>query len=246
MKLEGKAAIVTGAGQGIGLAIAARLAQEGAHVAVVDVNVEGAEAAARDIESSGGAANSYALDVRDGEAVAEVFKAIAQDLGRIDILVNNAGITRDNLVVRMSPDDWDAVMDVNLKGAFNCIRAAARTMMSQRSGAIVNISSVIGQVGNIGQANYASSKAGLIALTKSVARELAPRGITANAIAPGFIETPMTARLPEKVREGLASKILLGRLGRPEDVANLVAFLVSDEGNYITGQTINVDGGMAW
>lgn len=246
MKLEGRRAVVTGAAQGIGRAIAGRLAADGARIAIVDINAEAAAAAAAEIEASGGAAKGYALDVSDAEAVAETMKEFAEEAGGIDILVNNAGITRDNLLIRMSPDDWDLVMKVNLKGAFNCIRSVARTMMSQRAGAIVNISSVIGQVGNIGQANYAASKAGLIALTKTSARELASRGITVNAIAPGFIETPMTETLSEKVREGLSSKILLKRLGRPEDVANLVAFLASDEGNYITGQTINVDGGMAW
>ena len=173
-------------------------------------------------------------------------KAVAETLGGLDILVNNAGITRDNLLIRMSPDDWDLVLSVNLKGAFNCTRAAVRPMMSARWGRIINIASVIGQMGNIGQANYAASKAGLIALTKTTAREFASRNITANAIAPGFIQTPMTERLSEKVIEGLSDKILLKRLGTPEDVANLVAFLASDDADYITGQTVNVDGGMAW
>lgn len=246
MKLENRRAVVTGAAQGIGRSIALRLAEEGADVAVVDVNGDGAEDVAKEIAGLGRRSVAYALDVGDSAAVSAAFRQIVKDLGGIDILVNNAGVARDNLVIRLSPEDWDLVMRVNLKGAFNCIRSAARSMISQRRGRIINISSVIGQVGNVGQANYAASKAGLIALTKTVAKELAGVGVTVNAVAPGFIETPMTEALPEKVREGLASKILLKRLGRPSDVANVVAFLVSDEGDYVTGQTINVDGGMAW
>jgi len=245
MRLADRKAVVTGGGQGIGRAIALRLAREGADVAVLDANPATATDAAREIEALGRKALGLAVDVSDAEAVAAAFKSVVQDLGGLHILVNNAGITRDNLLVRMSPDDWDLVLRVNLKGAFNCTRAAARTMMSQRWGRIVNVSSVIGIIGNAGQANYAASKAGLIGLTKSAAKELGGRGITVNAVAPGFIETPMTAALPAAAREAYASKIALGRLGTPDDVANVVAFLVSDDGDYLTGQTVCVDGGLA-
>jgi 3-oxoacyl-[acyl-carrier protein] reductase len=244
MTLEGKHAVVTGAGRGIGKAIASRLASLGAAVAIVDIDGETARATAEEIASTGAAAVGYELDITDADAVLATMKRIVEDLGGLDILVNNAGLTRDNLLLRMSPDDWDLVMKVNLKGAFNCIRAAVRPMMSQRSGRIVNISSVVGIVGNAGQANYAASKAGLIALTKSVAKEFGGRGITSNAVAPGFIETPMTESLPDSTKEDFASKIVLKRFGKPSDVANLVAFLASDEADYITGQTVNVDGGM--
>ena len=244
MKLESKHAVITGAGRGIGKAIAARLASLGAGVAIVDIDGETASSTAAEIASTGATAIAYELDITDAETVAAVFKKIAEDLGGLDILVNNAGVTRDNLLLRMSPDDWDLVMCVNLKGAFNCIRAAVRPMMSQRSGRIINIASVVGLVGNAGQANYAASKAGLIALTKTVAKEFGGRGITANAVAPGFIETPMTDSLPEKARADFASRISLRRFGSPLDVANLVAFLASDEADYITGQTVCVDGGM--
>jgi 3-oxoacyl-[acyl-carrier protein] reductase len=244
MRLEGRRAVVTGGGQGIGRAIALKLASEGAAVAVVDMNAEGAAVVAEEIEAAGGTAFPYELDVGDAEKVNEVFKAIADDLGGVDILVNNAGVTRDGLLARMSQADWDLVIRVNLTGAFNCTRAVSRGMMSQRYGRIISIASVVGRIGNAGQANYSASKAGLIALTKSVARELGSRGITANAIAPGYIETKMTESLPEKAREEFASKIALRRFGSPEDVANVVAFLASDDGDYVTGQTINVDGGM--
>jgi len=244
MKLEGKRAIVTGAGRGIGRDIAATLADLGAAVAIVDIDGESAQSAAKDIAATGANARGYTLDITDSEAVMSVFKTIAEDMGGLDILVNNAGLTRDNLLLRMSPDDWDLVLSVNLKGAYNCIRAAVRPMMSQRSGRIISIASVVGILGNAGQANYAASKAGLIALTKSVAKEFASRGITANAVAPGFIETPMTESLSEKVREDFMNMVLLKRFGTTADVANVVAFLASDEAEYITGQTISVDGGM--
>jgi len=244
MKLEGKRAIVTGAGRGIGRDIAATLADLGAAVAIVDIDGESAQSAAKDIAATGANARGYTLDITDSEAVMSVFKTIAEDMGGLDILVNNAGLTRDNLLLRMSPDDWDLVLSVNLKGAYNCIRAAVRPMMSQRSGRIISIASVVGILGNAGQANYAASKAGLIALTKSVAKEFASRGITANAVAPGFIETPMTESLSEKVREDFMNMVLLKRFGTTADDANVVAFLASDEAEYITGQTISVDGGM--
>jgi 3-oxoacyl-[acyl-carrier protein] reductase len=244
MSLEGKRAVVTGGGQGIGRAIAAKLASMGAEVAIVDLNREAAEAVVLELEGSGGRARAYELNVADADAVKRVFATIAEDMGGIDVLVNNAGITRDGLLMRMSQADWESVMSVNLTGAFNCTRAVARCMMSQRSGRIINVSSVVGIIGNAGQANYAASKAGLIALTKSVARELGSRGVTANAIAPGYIETPMTESLPENAREEFASRIALRRFGTPNDVANVVAFLASDDGDYVTGQTINVDGGM--
>jgi 3-oxoacyl-[acyl-carrier protein] reductase len=246
MRLENRKAVVTGAGQGIGRAIALRLAREGAGVAVLDMNRATVPDVVKEIEAIGRTAVGYVVDVGDPESTADVFKRLTADLGGLDILVNNAGITRDNLVVRMSSDDWDLVLRVNLKGAFNCIRAAGRTMMAQRSGRIVNVSSVVGITGNAGQANYAASKAGLIGLTKSAAKELGARGITVNAVAPGYIETSMTASLPDSVREAFASRIALGRFGTPEDVANVVAFLVSDDGDYLTGQTICIDGGMAW
>lgn len=246
MTLEGRNAVITGAGSGIGRAIALRLAALGARVAVVDIDSAAAAAVAAEIGEGGGSASSHELDVSDFDAVEEAFRRIVEELGGVDILVNNAGITRDNLIIRMSSDDWDRVLAVNLKGAFNCIRAAARAMMRERRGRIVNVSSVIGLSGNAGQANYAASKAGLIALTKSVAKELGSRGVTANAIAPGFIETPMTEGLPEKAREDYAARIVLKRFGTPADVANLVAFLSSDDADYITGQTIAVDGGLAW
>ncbi len=245
MRLDGRQAVITGGGSGIGRAIALRLASEGASVAIVDINEASASAVATEIEKAGGTARAYVLDVADADAAVEVMKQVAEDLGGIGILVNNAGITRDNLLIRMSPDDWDLVLKINLKGTFNCTRAAARIMMAGRWGRVINISSVIGQIGNIGQASYGASKAGIVALTKTTARELASRGITANAIAPGFIETPMTEKLSEKVRDGLNSMLIIKRFGKPEDIANLVAFLASDEADYITAQTINVDGGMA-
>ena len=244
MKLEGKSAVVTGAGRGIGKTIAETLASRGAHVAIVDIDGETAESTAQELRDTGATARAYEVDITDADAVMSIFKKIAEESGGLDILVNNAGLTRDNLLLRMSPDDWDLVMRVNLKGAYNCIRAAVRPMMSQRSGRIISIASVVGILGNAGQANYAASKAGLIALTKSVAKEFASRGITANAVAPGFIETPMTESLSDKVREDFMSMVLLKRFGTTADVANLVAFLASDEADYITGQTISVDGGM--
>ncbi|MBD3348551.1 MAG: 3-oxoacyl-[acyl-carrier-protein] reductase [Candidatus Eisenbacteria bacterium] len=244
MTLESRRAVVTGGGQGIGRAIALKLASLGAAVAVVDLNAKAASSVADEIEGAGGTARGYELDVAVPEHVDRVFAEICEDLGGIEILVNNAGVTRDCLIMRMTQADWDLVLAVNLTGAFNCVRAVSRRMMSQRFGRIISISSVVGRIGNAGQANYAASKAGLIALTKSVAKELGKRGVTANAIAPGYIETPMTESLPEKAREEFASRIALGRFGSPEDVANVVAFLASDEGDYVTGQTINVDGGM--
>ncbi|MBM3323493.1 3-oxoacyl-[acyl-carrier-protein] reductase [candidate division WOR-3 bacterium] len=244
LKLADRKAVVTGGGAGIGRQIAMTLAQVGAAVAVCDVAAETAEAVAREIAARGGQAHGYAVDVADFGAVESVCARIAADLGSIDILVNNAGITRDGLLLRMSEADFDRVIAVNLKGAFNFSRACARLMVKARWGRIVNISSVIGQMGNAGQANYASAKAGLIGLTKSMARELAARNITVNAVAPGFIATAMTERLEPAVRETYVSTIPLKRAGTPEDVAAVCLFLCSGLADYITGQVLRVDGGM--
>lgn len=245
MKLEGKKALVTGASRGIGRAIALALAAEGADVAV---NYAGSEAAAKEvaaqIEAMGRRALVLKADVADSAASTAMVDAAVKEFGRIDILVNNAGITRDTLLMRMKEEDWDAVLTTNLKGVYNCTKAAVKYMMKQKSGRIVSISSVVGLTGNAGQANYAAAKAGVIGFTKAVAKEVAARGITVNAIAPGFIKTDMTSVLPEKVVEGLLNNIPLHTLGAPEDIAKAALFLVSEDANYITGQTLHVDGGM--
>lgn len=245
MHLDGKVTIVTGASRGIGRSVAIELAKLGAKVVI---NYAGNQAAAEEVKnlivSAGGQAIVIKADVGNVEAVDAMVKETIDTFGKIDILVNNAGITRDNLLMRMKEDDWDAVMNINLKGVFVCTKAISRIMMKQRAGKIINMTSVVGLMGNAGQANYAAAKAGVIGFTKSMAKELASRGITVNAIAPGFISTDMTAILSEQVKKELAEKIPVGRLGSPEDVAAAVAFLASDSANYITGQTLNVDGGM--
>jgi 3-oxoacyl-[acyl-carrier protein] reductase len=241
MRLDGKVAMVTGSTRGIGRAIADALAEAGAKVAVIGRDAARAEQAAGEI---GHGARGFACDVASEEAVNAAVAAIEKDLGAIDILVNNAGVTKDNVFLRLQDADWDLVLEANLKGAFRTIRAASRGMMKKRWGRIINISSVVGLIGNKGQANYAASKAGLLGLTKSIARELASRGITVNAIAPGYIETDMTATLTAEQRDALAKQIPLERLGKPEDVAQAVLFLASDGASYITGQVLVVDGGM--
>ncbi len=245
MRLARQAAMVTGSTRGIGRAIAERLAAEGAAVAICGRQREAADAVAEAIRAQGGQALGLALDVASTSSVERAVDQVLEAFGRLDILVNNAGITRDTLLLRMDEADWDQVLDVNLKGAYRCCRAALRPMLKQRSGRIVNVSSVVGLIGNPGQVNYAAAKAGLIGLTKSLAREVASRGITVNAVAPGFIETDMTAALTPTQREAIAGRIPLGRLGRPEDVAGAVVFLVSEDGRYITGHTLVVDGGLA-
>src|SRR5882762_7266852 len=245
MRFENQNAVVTGAGRGIGHAIAVRLASEGARVACVSRSEENAKRTADELNKARtDAAKHYAVDVADHAAVQKVGAQILEDFGKIDILVNNAGVTRDGLAMRMSIEDWDAVINTNLRGAFNFTQAIMRPMIKQRSGRIINISSVIGLIGNAGQTNYAASKAGLIGLTKSLARELASRNITVNAIAPGFITTDMTAGLSDEIKKTIQSQIPLGKTGAPEDVASTVAFLASAEANYITGQVVCVDGGM--
>ena len=243
--LEGKIAVVTGASRGIGRAIVIRLAGEGATV-VINYNgsKEKAEEVKQEIEGAGGKAAVCQCNVADFDQCQAFIQKVIDEFGRIDILVNNAGITRDGLLMKMSEEDFDQVIETNLKGAFHTIRFASRQMLRQKSGRIINLSSVVGVTGNAGQANYAASKAGVIGLTKSAARELASRGITCNAVAPGFIETDMTSVLSEKVKEGAAAGIPLGAFGKPEDVAAAAAFLASDEAGYITGQVLHVDGGM--
>ncbi len=244
-QLADKIAVVTGAGRGIGRAIALKFAEEGADVVCVSRTTENAEKVAAEVRAKGRRAWPHAVDVADAQAVAAAADAILAETAHIDILVNNAGVTRDGLLMRMSEGDWDTVVDTNLKGAFLFTRAFSRTFLKQRSGRIINVASVVGLLGNPGQSNYAASKAGLLGFTKSVARELASRGITANALAPGFIETDMTAGLNEQMKEALLKSIPLGALGQAEDVANAALFLASPAARYITGQVLVVDGGMA-
>ena len=244
MSLKGKVAIVTGSTRGIGKAIAEELAHQGARVVISGRNAQLANAVANAIQQNGGEAIAIPADVSQ---MSDAQKLVQETIGkweRVDILVNNAGITKDNLLLRMSEAEWDSVLQVNLKGAFNCTKSVTRQMMKQRYGRIINITSVVGLMGNAGQANYAASKAGLIGFTKSIARELASRNITCNAVAPGYIQTDMTESLDDAVKQTLQQQIPLGRLGEPQDVAKVVAFLCSDAAAYITGQVINVDGGM--
>ena len=244
-QLENQIAVVTGAGRGIGRAIALKFAAEGADVACVSRTPENSEKVAAEIRVTGRKAWAHAADVADAAAVNAAAEQILADCGRVDILVNNAGVTRDNLLMRMSEAEWDAVLNTNLKGAFLVTKAFSRALIKQRSGRIINVASVIGLIGNAGQSNYAASKAGLIGFTKSVARELASRGITVNALAPGFIETAMTAVLKEELRAGVLKQIPLGSFGQPDDIAGAAVFLASPAARYITGQVLAVDGGMA-
>ena len=243
---EKRVALVTGASRGIGRAIAVQLAKDGAHVIV---NYNGSEAAAAEtgkmIEEAGGSCTLSKFNVADAEETESAMKALIAECGRLDILVNNAGITKDGLLMKMSEDDFDAVINVNLKGTFHTIKVASRQMMKQRYGRIVNLSSVSGVMGNAGQANYSASKAGVVGLTKTVAKELAARGITCNAIAPGFIETDMTDKLSDKVKEAAVNSIPMRKMGKPEDIAYMATFLASDNAKYITGEVIRVDGGIA-
>jgi 3-oxoacyl-[acyl-carrier protein] reductase len=242
--LTGKVALVTGAGRGIGKAVAVAFAQAGADVACVSRTEANAQQIATEIQGLGRKSQAYAVDVSQANAVSEACDKIVKDFGKVDFLINNAGVTRDGLLMRMSEEDWNTVINTNLSAAFFFTKALSRSMLKQRAGKIINITSIIGLIGNAGQANYAASKAGLIGLTKSVAREFASRGITCNAIAPGFIETDMTKELNDEVRKKLLENVPLARLGKPEDVAVVALFLASPAADYITGQVLTVDGGM--
>jgi 3-oxoacyl-[acyl-carrier protein] reductase len=242
--LVGKVALVTGSARGLGQAIAVKLAEAGADVALCDLDASWLEESAAKVTALGRKAGCYGVNVADAASVAEGVKAVEAEFGKIDILVNNAGITKDGLLMRMSEEDWDAVLNVNLKGVFLCTKAAMRGMMKQRSGAIINIASVIGLMGNAGQANYAASKGGVISFSKTVAKELSSRGVRCNAVAPGFIRTAMTDKLSEEVQGKMKELIPLGRFGEPEDIANVVLFLASDASAYVTGQVISTCGGM--
>jgi len=244
IKIENKVAVVTGSARGIGFAIAEKLAEAGAITIITDMSQELVDIAVNKLKEKKLKVDGYVMNVTDSDNIEEVFKEIVAKHKTLDVLVNNAGITKDNLIMRMKDEDWDAVINVNLKGTFLCTKRVSRIMLNQKSGNIINIASVIGIMGNSAQANYAASKGGIIALTKSTAKEFASRNIRCNAVAPGFIETEMTAVLDEKVIEEYAKAIPLKRMGKPEDVANLCLFLASDDAGYITGQTLNVDGGL--
>ena len=245
MGLTGKCAVVTGASRGIGRAIALELASQGAKVVVnYSGNIQKAEQVVEEIKANGGEAIAVQANVADGESVKQLMKTAIDTYGSLDVLVNNAGITRDNLLMRMKDDEWDDVINTNLKGVFLCTKAVTRQMMKQRAGRIINISSIVGIAGNPGQANYVAAKAGVIGLTKTTAQELASRNILVNAIAPGFITTEMTDGLPEELKEIMLKQIPLAKLGQPEDIAKAVAFFASENANYITGQTLQIDGGM--
>ncbi|MCJ7642158.1 MAG: 3-oxoacyl-[acyl-carrier-protein] reductase [Desulfobacterales bacterium] len=244
MELNGKVALVTGGAQGIGKAVALMLAHHGADVIVADVNLEKAQETAKEVEATGRGAMAVKVDITRLNDVEQMVESAIARFGKVDILINNAGIARDKLILRMTEEDWDAVLDVNLKGTFHCTKTVIKHMSKQRSGKIVNIASVVGEMGNAGQANYSASKAGVIGLTKTIAREFAQRGINVNAIAPGYIQTPMTDVLPDKAKEELKRMIPMERLGQPEDVAHAVLFLVSEASSYITGQVLNVNGGI--
>jgi len=244
MRLQGKKALITGAAQGIGKSIALAMAKEGADIGIADVNLESAEKTAQEIMTSGVKSIAVKLDVSRQEEVARAFEIVVKEFGAVDILVNNAGITRDTVLLRMKEEDWDAVLDINLKGSFLCCKEAVKIMAKQRSGKIISISSVVAFMGNPGQINYSASKAGLVGLTKTIAKEYASRGIRANAVAPGFIQTAMTDVLSDAVKEEMKKAIPLGQFGTSGDVANAVLFLASGEADYITGQVIHVNGGM--
>lgn len=243
-KFDGQTALITGGAQGIGKSIALRLASEGANIAVCDVNLEGSAATAEELKKLRVESKPYQMNVVDPDSVQEAVDGCLKDFGQIDILVNNAGITRDTLMMRMKKDDWDAVIAVNLTGSYNVSKAVIRTMMKARYGRIINMASVVGVMGNAGQANYAASKAGLIGLTKTMAKELATRGVTVNAIAPGYIQTDMTDHLSEDAKNAFLAAIPMRKPGTADDVANVAAFLASDDASYITGQVLSVDGGM--